>query len=55
LDLGYEAYVLISAGFARRQPVKLLLPDGSIKSFMSLNKFLKEYEWYNLNILFTIS
>ncbi|MFA5069023.1 MAG: glycosyltransferase family 4 protein [Candidatus Omnitrophota bacterium] len=49
LDLGYEAYVLISAGFTRRQPVKLLFPDGSIKSFMSLNKFLKEYDWYKFN------
>jgi len=51
LDLGYEAYVLISAGFARRQPVKLLFPDGSIKSFMSLNKFLKEYEWYKFKYI----
>ncbi len=51
LSLGYEAYVLITAGFTRRQPVKLLFPDDSIKSYRSLNKFLKEYDWYKFGCI----
>ncbi|MFA5093124.1 MAG: glycosyltransferase family 4 protein [Candidatus Omnitrophota bacterium] len=45
LSLGYEPYVLITAGFTRRQPVKLLLPDDTIQNYHSLNNFLKEYDW----------
>lgn len=32
LALGYEAHVLISSGFARKDPVKLLFLDNSLKS-----------------------
>ena len=45
LDLGYEVYVLISSEFTRKYPVKLLLPDGSLKNYRSLGAFLKDYDW----------
>ncbi|RKY29723.1 MAG: hypothetical protein DRP74_08340 [Candidatus Omnitrophota bacterium] len=45
LELGYEAYVLISSEFNRKRPVKLLLPDSSIKQYSSFNSYLKDYNW----------
>lgn len=43
--MGYETYVLISHDFASKYPVKLLLPDGSLKNYFNLGSFLKEYDW----------
>jgi len=51
LDLGYEAYTLISTGFTSRQPVKLLSPEGLIKNYSSLNDFLKDYDWCKFDYL----
>lgn len=45
LALGYEAYVLISSGFARKDPVRLLFPNDSIKNYPSLGLFLRDYDW----------
>ena len=45
LAIGYETYVLISPDFARKRPVKFLLPDDSIKRYHSLGAFLREYDW----------
>ncbi len=45
LALGYEVHVLISSGFARKDPVKLLFPDNSLKSYPNLGSFLREYDW----------
>jgi len=44
--LGYEVYVLISSEFTRKHPVKLLLPDDSLKNYRSLGAFLKDYGWH---------
>jgi len=45
LAMGYEAYVLVTSGFARKDPVKLLFSDGSTKHYASLGEFLKDYHW----------
>ncbi|MDD4909629.1 MAG: glycosyltransferase family 4 protein [Candidatus Omnitrophica bacterium] len=45
LAMGYETYVLISSDFARKYPVKLLFPNGSIKRYRNLGAFLREYDW----------
>jgi len=47
LDLGYEPYVLISSEFNRQHPVKLLLPDNSIRKYSSLSAFLRDYPWHS--------
>jgi len=44
IDLGLDVYVLITAEFRKKYPVRLLLPDGSIQTFQSFWKFQKEYE-----------
>ena len=51
LDLGYEVYVLISSEFTRKYPVKLLLPDGSLKNYRSLGTFLKDYDWNKFEVI----
>lgn len=51
LALGYEAYVLISSGFARKDPVKLLFPDGSTKNYFNLGSFLRDYDWCNFGYI----
>ena len=51
LDLDYETYVLISSGFARKDPVKLLFPDDSIKSYPNLGSFLRDYGWSNFGYI----
>jgi len=51
LDLGYEVYVLISSEFNKRNPVKLLSPDGSLKNYHSLRAFLKENDWKKFNTI----
>lgn len=45
LELGYEAYVLISSDFDKKYPVKLLLPDSSLKDYRNLGAFLRDYDW----------
>ncbi|MDD5108201.1 MAG: glycosyltransferase family 4 protein [Candidatus Omnitrophica bacterium] len=51
LALGYETYVLISSGFARKDPVKLLFSDGSIKNYPNLGSFLRDYDWCNFGYI----
>ncbi|MDD5661509.1 MAG: glycosyltransferase family 4 protein, partial [Candidatus Omnitrophica bacterium] len=51
LALGYEAHVLISSGFARKDPVKLLFPDNSLKSYPNLGSFLREYGWCHFSYI----
>jgi len=51
LALGYETYVLISSSFAEKDPVKLLLPDSSVKHYPNLRRFLKEYGWCNFGYI----
>lgn len=51
LDLGYEVYVLISSNFQKRYPVKLLLPDGSLKRYRNLWAFQNNYRWYEFNYI----
>jgi len=51
LALGSEVYVLISSEFTRRHPVKLLLPDGSIRNYRNLGAFLKEYDWHKFSTI----
>lgn len=50
-DLGYEVYVLISSGFKKKFPVKLLLPDGSLKRYPNFTSFQKKYDWYNFDYI----
>jgi len=45
LELGYETYVLISSDFDKKHPVKLLLPDNSLKDYRNLEAFLRDYDW----------
>lgn len=45
LELGYETYVLISSDFDKKYPVKLLLPDNSLKDYRNLGAFLRDYDW----------
>lgn len=51
LDLGYEVYVLISSEFNRQHPVKLLLPDDSVKEYRCLGAFLRDYDWNSFNYI----
>ncbi|MDD4980496.1 MAG: glycosyltransferase family 4 protein [Candidatus Omnitrophica bacterium] len=51
LALGYETYVLISSGFARKDPVKLLFSDNSIKNYPNLGAFLRDYDWCNFGYI----
>ena len=51
LDLGYEVYVLISAEFRKKYPVKLLLPDGSLLRYPNFYSFRKQYGWYKFNYI----
>lgn len=51
LALGYETYVLISSGFARKDPVKLLFPDDSIKHYPNLGSFLRDHDWCNFGYI----
>lgn len=51
LALGYETYVLISSGFARKDPVKLLFSDDSIKNYPNLGSFLRDYDWCNFGYI----
>lgn len=45
LDLGCQVYVLISAGFKKSCPVKLLLPDDSLVHYPNFYSFQREYDW----------
>jgi len=45
LELGYETYVLISSDFDKKHPVKLLLPDNSLKDYRNLEAFLRDCDW----------
>ncbi len=45
LELGCRVFVLINAEFRRDRPVKLLLPDGSLKNLRSPAEFRREYGW----------
>ncbi len=45
LDLGYQAYVLISSEFQKKYPVKLLLPDDSLLRYPNFSAFQREYDW----------
>ncbi|MFA5403088.1 MAG: glycosyltransferase family 4 protein [Candidatus Omnitrophota bacterium] len=51
LAMGYETYVLISSGFARKDPVKLLFADDSLKRYPSLGAFLRDYDWCNFGYI----
>jgi glycosyltransferase involved in cell wall biosynthesis len=51
LALGYETYVLISSGFARKDPVKLLFPDDSMQHYPNLGSFLRDYDWCNFGYI----
>jgi glycosyltransferase involved in cell wall biosynthesis len=51
LALGYEVYVLISCEFVRKYPVKLLMPDNSVKEYRSMGAFLKEYDWHRFSTI----
>lgn len=49
--LGHKVYVLITDRFNKKYPVKLLLPDGSLKDYSSLHLFQKEYPWPNFDYI----
>ncbi|MFH1441700.1 MAG: glycosyltransferase family 4 protein [Candidatus Omnitrophota bacterium] len=51
LDLGYEVYVLVSSEFTKKHPVKLLLPDNSLKNYTSFSVFLKNYNWHKFGTI----
>ena len=51
LAMGYETYVLISSGFAREHPVKLLSLDDSIRQYPDLGAFLEDHDWRNFGYI----
>lgn len=51
LDFGYQVYVLVSSEFQKKQPVKLLLPDGSLLRFDNFHAFLKQYDWLDFDYI----
>jgi len=51
LGLGYEVYVLISSGFQKKHPVKLLLPDNSLLRYPNFWSFQKEYDLCSFNYI----
>ncbi|MFH1338689.1 MAG: glycosyltransferase family 4 protein [Candidatus Omnitrophota bacterium] len=51
LELGCETYVLISSEFRKKHPVKLLLPDGSLKRYPDFWAFQKHYDWHKFNCI----
>lgn len=50
-DLGYEVYVLISSGFKKKSPVKLLLPDDSLIRYANFGNFQKRYNWHEFDYI----
>ncbi len=50
-DMGYEVYVLITSGFQKRHPVKLLLPDNSLVRYRNFWGFQKQYNWHYFNYI----
>jgi glycosyltransferase involved in cell wall biosynthesis len=51
LELGCETYVLISSGFQKKYPVKLLLPDDSLVRYANFWAFQKHYDWHEFNYI----
>jgi len=51
LELGYETYVLITAEFLKKQPVKLLLPDNSLVRYPNFWAFQKHHPWHNFHYI----
>ena len=51
LDLGYEVYVLISSGFQKKHPVKVLLPDDTLIRHHNFWSFQKEYDWHKFSYI----
>ena len=50
-SLGHEVYVLITDRFNKKHPVKLLLPDHSLKEYPSLNFFQKKHPWRDFDYI----
>jgi len=51
VGLGCEVYVLISSGFQKKYPVKVLNPDNSIKRYPNFRSFQKQYNWREFNCI----
>jgi glycosyltransferase involved in cell wall biosynthesis len=51
LELGYEVYVLITAQFLKKHPLKLLLPDNSIVTYPNFWTLQKHYPWNSFNFI----
>jgi glycosyltransferase involved in cell wall biosynthesis len=51
LELGCEAYVLISSELVKKHPVKLLMPDGSLVRYPNFYAFQKHYDWHKFNYI----
>ncbi|MFC1658926.1 hypothetical protein ACFL1D_06055, partial [Candidatus Omnitrophota bacterium] len=51
LELGYEVYVLITAEFFKKHPVKLLLPDNCLVRYPNFWTFLKHHDWHSFSYI----
>jgi len=51
LASGHRVYVLISSGFQKKYPVKLLKPDGFLKHYNNLFDFEREYSWLGFDYI----
>ncbi|PIQ89752.1 MAG: hypothetical protein COV72_01505 [Candidatus Omnitrophica bacterium CG11_big_fil_rev_8_21_14_0_20_42_13] len=51
LKLGYEPYVLITASFQKKYPVKLLLPDDTLVNYKHFWNFQKDYGLCRFNYI----
>ncbi|MFC1805280.1 glycosyltransferase family 4 protein, partial [Candidatus Omnitrophota bacterium] len=49
--LGHEVYVLIGRELHGKHPVKLLLPDGTLKRYPTFWAFRREHNWFKFNYI----
>ncbi len=51
LDMGYDVYVLISAHFLKKFPVRVLLPDETLLRYPDFHSFQNDFNWYKFNYI----
>lgn len=51
LDMGYDVYVLISAHFLKKFPVKVLLPDETLLRYPDFHSFQNNFNWCKFNYI----
>jgi len=51
-ELGHEVYVMVTREFAKKRPVRLLLPDGTFVAYRDLFSLEREYPWAGFDCIF---